>query len=208
MSPDRVKRVEPMTAAELETERLFMRQWRGSDLEPFSRMNSDPEVMRYFVTSLSRSESDAFAEQIVSDLDSLGYGLWALEVKETGAFVGFTGLVWQTYQAHFTPAVEIGWRLARSSWGLGYASEAARMALAFGFDTAGLDEIVSTTAAQNTRSQRVMERIGMSHDRADDFLHPNVPEGHVLRSHVLYRIRRPNMRKGERTATVPLPAFR
>jgi RimJ/RimL family protein N-acetyltransferase len=180
-----------MTAVELETERLFMRQWRESDLAPFALLNSDSEVMKYFVAPLTRAESDAFAQQIMSDLDERGYGLWALEVKESGEFIGFMGLEWQTYEAHFTPALEVGWRLARSAWGCGYASEAARAALTLGFERADVDEIVSTTAKINTRSQQVMERIGMTFDPADDFVHPRVPEGSPLGAHVLYRISHP-----------------
>lgn len=122
-------------------------------------------------------------------LDEQGYGLWALEVRASGAFIGFTGLALQTFPARFTPAVEVGWRLVRGAWGQGYASEAARAALDRGFGVAGLDEIVSMTAVSNVRSQRVMERIGMHRDPADDFEHPNVPLGSHLRHHVLYRIR-------------------
>ncbi len=123
----------------------------------------------------------------MSELGERTFGLWALETKHGGEFIGFTGLTWQTYPAHFTPAVEVGWRLARSAWGLGYASEAARRALTVGFETAGLQAIVSTTAKVNTRSRRVMERIGMTHDPADDFLHPLVPADSPLCPHVLYR---------------------
>lgn len=174
----------------LETERLLLRRWRAADLAPFAALNADPEVMEHFPARLSRAESDAFVTRIEAAFDKFGYGLWAVEVKASGAFIGFTGLMVQTFPAHFTPAVEVGWRLARSAWGLGYASEAARVALAYGFDTAGLDEIVSMTAAINERSQRVMQRIGMSRDPADDFLHPGVPDGSPIRPHFLYRIKR------------------
>lgn len=165
-----------------------MREWREEDLEPFAALNADPEVMEHFPAPLSRLESDAFAARSQERLDQRGYGLWALEVRDTGEFIGFTGLALQTFPAHFTPAVEVGWRLARSAWGHGYASEAARAALNHGFGPAGLDEIVSMTATTNVRSQRVMQRIGMHRDPADDFDHPNVPLGSPLRRHVLYRI--------------------
>jgi ribosomal-protein-alanine N-acetyltransferase len=174
----------------LETERLVLRRWRPADLEPFAALNADPEVMEHFPSPLSRDESDAFVRRVEAQFDELGYGLWAVEVRDTGEFVGFTGLVLQTFPAHFTPAVEVGWRLARPAWGHGYASEAARAALAYGFHT-GLDEIVSITAKTNLRSQRVMQRIGMSRDPADDFVHPNVPPDSPVAPHVLYRIRRP-----------------
>jgi RimJ/RimL family protein N-acetyltransferase len=173
-----------------ETDRLLLRGWRDSDLEPFAALNADPEVMEHFPSTLDREASDALVGRIRSRMDDLGYGLWALEVKATGEFIGFTGLARQTFPAHFTPAVEVGWRLARSAWGNGYATEAALASLAHGFGVAGLDEIVSFTATTNVRSQRVMQRIGMTHDPADDFLHPNVPEGSPVRPHVLYRVRR------------------
>jgi len=153
-------------------------------------LNADPVVMEYFVKPLTRAESDALVARIEAAIEKLGYGLWALESRETGEFLGFTGLAEQTFPAHFTPAVEVGWRLARSAWGHGHASEAARAALTDGFTRAGMDEIVSMTAATNMRSQRVMRRLGMTHDPDDDFAHPNVPAGNPLRPHVLYRIRR------------------
>ncbi len=173
------------------TERLVMREWRDEDLQPFAELNADPVVMEHFPSTLTRQESDALVARITAQLDDLGFGLWALEVADTGEFIGFTGLALQTFPAHFTPAVEIGWRLKRSAWGHGYASEAAFAALDYGFGPADLDEIVSMTAKTNIRSQRVMKRIGMTHDPADDFDHPNVPDGHRVKPHVLYRIARP-----------------
>lgn len=168
-----------------------MRRWREEDREPFAALNADPVVMEHFPSTLTRQESDALVVRIEAQLDTLGYGLWALEVRDTGEFIGFTGLAVQTFPAHFTPAVEVGWRLKRASWGHGYATEAALAALDYGFDVADLDEIVSMTAFTNLRSQLVMQRIGMTRDPADDFDHPNVPDGHRLKRHVLYRITRP-----------------
>jgi ribosomal-protein-alanine N-acetyltransferase len=172
------------------TERLIMRAWREEDLEPFAALNADPVVMEFFPSVLTRQESDALVSRITAQLDTLGYGLWALEVAETGEFIGFTGLAVQTFPAHFTPAVEVGWRLTHAAWGHGYATEAALAALAYGFGPAELDEIVSMTATTNLRSQRVMQRIGMTRDPTEDFDHPNVPDGHRLKPHVLYRISR------------------
>lgn len=169
------------------TGRLILRRWRDSDREPFAAMNADPEVMRYFRATLDREASDAFADRIEASFDELGYGLWAVERRDGGAFLGFTGLALQRYEAPWTPAVEIGWRLARSAWGHGYATEAAEAALAFGFDRVGLDEIVSVTTRTNERSRRLMTRLGMTHDPADDFDYPLLPEGHPLRPSVLYR---------------------
>jgi ribosomal-protein-alanine N-acetyltransferase len=174
-----------------ETERLLLRRWRSDDLVPFAALNADPEVMEHFPAPLTRAESDALVARIEQGFDEHGYGLWAVEVTATGELIGFTGLVLQTFPAPFTPAVEVGWRLARSAWGHGYATEAATAALAVGFDGYGLDEIVSMTAASNLRSQAVMRRLGMTRDPADDFLHPKVPPGHRLQPHVLYRLRRP-----------------
>jgi RimJ/RimL family protein N-acetyltransferase len=176
---------------ELTTDRLLLRPWTDADREPFAAMNSDPAVMEHFPALMTREESDAFVDRIGAQLAEWGFGLWALEVRDTGRFIGFTGLSRPSFEAHFTPAVEIGWRLSKEAWGNGYATEAARAALAYGFGPAGLDEIVSFTATTNLPSQRVMQRIGMTHDESDDFDHPRVPAGHRLQRHVLYRITRP-----------------
>jgi RimJ/RimL family protein N-acetyltransferase len=175
----------------MDTERLIMRRWRESDREPFAAMNADPEVMEHFPSPLTRVESDAFVDKIEWGFDEWGYSLWALEVRETGDFIGFAGLLLQTFEAPFTPAVEVGWRLARHAWGHGYATEAGARALEHGFTEVGLEEIVSMTAVRNVRSRAVMERLGMTRDPADDFEHSRLPEGHPLRPHVLYRLRRP-----------------
>ena len=151
-------------------------------------MNADPAVMEHFPAPLTRGQSDGLVERIEGGFEANGFGLWALEVRASGEFIGFTGLSAPEFEAHFTPAVEIGWRLARSAWGNGYATEAARAALTFGFEEVGLDEIVSFTTPANRRSRRVMERLGMSHDPADDFDHPGLPPGHPQRPHVLYRL--------------------
>jgi RimJ/RimL family protein N-acetyltransferase len=174
---------------ELETERLLLRRWRDADRKPFAALNADPDVMRYFPAPLSPAASDAYVGRILSAFAEQGWGLWALEAKATGEFLGYTGLAVARFEAAFTPAVEVGWRLARAAWGSGYASEAARAAVAFGFGDLGLEEIVSFTAVGNTRSRSVMERIGMTRDPADDFDHPALPHGHPLRRHVLHRLR-------------------
>jgi RimJ/RimL family protein N-acetyltransferase len=155
-------------------------------------MNADPRVMEYFPVLLSREASDALAERIEAHFDRHGYGLWAVEIVDVAPFAGFVGLAIPSFQAPFMPAVEIGWRLAAEHWGRGYATEAARAVLSFGFEQAGLPEIVSFTVPANVRSRRVMERIGMTHDPSDDFDHPALPEWHSFRRHVLYRIRRPS----------------
>jgi ribosomal-protein-alanine N-acetyltransferase len=164
-----------------------MRRWRTSDREPFAALNADPEVMRYFAATMTREQSDAFVDNIEAAFDERGWGLWALEAD--GTFIGYTGLQPVDFEAEFTPAVEIGWRLARDAWGHGFASEAAGAAAAFAFAELELDEIVSFTTAANARSRAVMERIGMTQDPAEDFDHPALPEGHEQRRHVLYRRR-------------------
>jgi RimJ/RimL family protein N-acetyltransferase len=179
------------THLELRTARLLLRRWRDDDLEPFSRLNADPEVMRHFPSTVDRSGSKLFVERIEREFEARGFGLWAVEVTGQVPFIGFAGLHLQEFPAHFTPSVEVGWRLARPYWGRGYATEGARAALAFGFDRLGLAEVVSFTVPANTRSRAVMERLGMTRDPADDFDHPSLPGGHPLRRHVLYRIRRP-----------------
>jgi ribosomal-protein-alanine N-acetyltransferase len=176
---------------ELRTERLLLRRWRPSDREPFARLNADPHVMRHFERPLMLGESDAMVDRIDRQFDEHGFGLWAVEIPGHASFIGFTGLWIHSFTAHFMPAVEIGWRLDSPFWGRGYATEAARAALADGFERVGLREIVSFTSPLNVPSIRVMERIGMTHDPTVDFDHPNVSEGHPLKGHVLYRLAAP-----------------
>lgn len=174
----------------IDTERLHLRRWRYFDRAPFAAMNADPEVMEFFPSTLTEEESDALVDRIRAQFAEHDFGLWALEVAGQGEFIGFTGLAIQTFEAPFNPSVEVGWRLARSAWGKGYAIEAARAAVADGFGRLGLDEIVSFTAVTNVRSQGVMARLGMVRDPADDFDHPRVPVGSPLRAHVVYRLSR------------------
>lgn len=174
--------------SELVTDRLALRQWRDADLAPFAALNADPEVMRYFPAPLTRTQSDEFAGYVHETIERQGWGLWAVEVIDGPAFIGFVGLNRVTFDEHFTPAVEVGWRLARPFWGYGYATEAATAALSFGFERLELDEIVSFTTRSNEPSIRVMRRLGMRHDAAGDFDHPRVPEASPLRRHVLYRL--------------------
>ncbi len=172
----------------LRTPRLVLRRWREDDRVPFAAMNADPEVVKYLRRPLDRHASDAFIDRIEKGFERYGFGLWAVEVVESGLFLGFTGLAVQTFPAHFTPAVEVGWRLARYAWGHGYATEAAQAALDFAFTAAGMKEVVSITTRTNERSIAVMRRLGMTHDPAEDFEHPLLPRGHPLRPHVLYRL--------------------
>jgi RimJ/RimL family protein N-acetyltransferase len=176
---------------ELRTDRLRLRRWLPSDRVPFAALNADPQVMEHFPALLSREESDTLAARIEAHFDQNGFGLWAVEIPNVASFAGFVGLSTPSFEAHFTPCVEIGWRLASEQWGHGYATEGARAVLTFGFRTLALREIVSFTVPDNMRSRQVMERIGMVHDSADDFDHPAMPAEHRLRRHVLYRIVRP-----------------
>ena len=176
-------------APRLETPRLLLRPWSPSDLEPFARLNADSRVMEHLQGVLSREQSDALAARITAHFTERGFGLWALEVPGVAPFVGFVGLSVPSFEASFTPCVEVAWRLATEHWGRGYATEAARAALAFGFERLALDEIVSFTVPANQRSRALMERIGMTRDPAEDFEHPSLPPEHPLRQHVLYRIR-------------------
>jgi RimJ/RimL family protein N-acetyltransferase len=174
----------------LETDRLRLRGWRDADRRPFAALNADPEVTRFLSRSLTRAQSDAFVDRILEGWQERGYGLWAVERRADQRFLGFTGLSWQTFEAPFNPSIEIGWRLARDAWGHGYATEAARAALRFAFETLRLTEVVSFTTAANIASRRVMEKVGMVRDPGGDFQYPGVPEGHPIRPHVLYRISR------------------
>jgi RimJ/RimL family protein N-acetyltransferase len=171
----------------LQTERLLLRQWKQSDLAVFAKMNADPKVMEFFPALLSEGESNALAERIQSRIAESGFGLWAIEIPNKASFIGYVGLSMPRFDAHFTPCIEIGWRLAFDHWGEGYATEAARTVLKHGIEQLELPEIVSFTAFGNHRSRAVMERIGMARNTDEDFDHPNLSIGHPLRRHVLYR---------------------
>jgi ribosomal-protein-alanine N-acetyltransferase len=173
---------------QLRTERLLLRPWRVKDREPFAAMNADPAVMEYFPVTLSREKSDALAQRIESDIERLGYGFWAAEVPGEAPFIGFVGIDEVDDYMTFAPGIEIGWRLAREHWGKGYASEGARATADFSFGELGLEQIVALTAAGNVRSRRVMERLGMRRDPAEDFLHPTLAADHPIAPHVLYRL--------------------
>jgi RimJ/RimL family protein N-acetyltransferase len=178
-------------ADEVRTERLLLRRWRAADRAPFAALNADPRVMEFFPGPLSRADSDALAARVEEHFATHGFGPWAVEVPDALPFAGFVGLSVPAFAAAFTPCVEIGWRLDPALWGRGYATEAARAALAVGFAQIGLAEIVAFTVPANVRSRRVMEKVGMTHDPADDFDHPALPGGHPLQRHVLYRMQSP-----------------
>lgn len=180
----------------LETDRMLLRDWSGDDLEPFAAMNADEKVMEFYPATVSREDSDALAMRLQQDMDLIGFGLYAVEVKSTGDFIGYVGISQVRFPADFAPALEIGWRLAAESWGHGYATEAARACMAHAFSKLGFADLVSFTTRGNTKSIAVMERIGMSRNPADDFEHPNLPAGHPLRPHVLYRISDPDRSAG------------
>lgn len=173
------------------TERLILRAWRPDDHEPFAALNADPEVMRHFPATLSRVESDALAAICQDEIARLGFGLWAIERREDGAFLGFTGLRRLAASNPLAPGVEAAWRLSRQAWGQGYASEAARAAINDGFLRLGLERVVAFTATVNLPSQAVMARIGMTRREDLDFDHPALPEGHRLRRHVVWEAVRP-----------------
>lgn len=186
-------------ATQLKTQRLLLREWRASDREPFARMNADPRVMEFLPSTLSRGESDALADRIEAHFREHGLGLYATELRDDlrdnasaapGQFIGWIGLSVPRLEVHFTPCVEIGWRLAADYWGRGLATEGARGVAKHAFGELALDELVSFTVRANVRSTRVMQKLGMTHNSADDFDHPALPPGHPLRRHVLYRLRR------------------
>jgi len=176
------------TVHELRTDRLLLRRWRPEDREPFAALNADPQVMEHFPATLTRLESDDLADRIEARFAERGWGFWAVEVPGVTSFAGFVGLSVPRFETHFTPCTEVGWRLAVDFWGCGYATEAARASLQFGFKTLGLDEIVAFTVPGNARSRAVMDRIGMVQDTAGDFDHPMIPRGNPKCRHVLYRV--------------------
>jgi RimJ/RimL family protein N-acetyltransferase len=176
---------------ELHTERLLLRCFRPEDREVFAAINADPAVMEFLGGPVSRERSDLLIDWIEDRFVSQGFGFWALELVGDARCIGLAGLNVPRFDAPFVPAVEVGWRLGSRYWGRGYATEAARASLDFAFRTLGLDEVVAFTAEGNHRSRKVMERLGMRHDAADDFDHPSIAEDSPLRRHVLYRIGRP-----------------
>lgn len=173
----------------IEADRLLLRSWEPQDLEPFSKINADPRVMEHMLKTLTLEETQAFINRINDQFANHGYGLFATVLKNSNEFIGFVGLSIPSFATHFTPCVEIGWRLAYPHWGKGYATEAAKEILKLAFVEYGLPEILSWTTTNNLRSRRVMEKLHMTHNPADNFTHPNLPLDHPSSSHVLYRIK-------------------
>ncbi|MBY4641805.1 GNAT family N-acetyltransferase [Gluconacetobacter entanii] len=175
---------------ELHSHRLVLRPWEDRHRQPFADMSADPAVMEYMMPLTPHGAHTTWIDNQRAHQQEHGFCFWAVEDRTDGTFMGTVGLYRMGYDAHFTPAVEIGWRVARPFWGRGYAPEAAATCLRFGFETLGLPEIVANTAPDNLRSRRVMEKLGMMRDPRDDFDHPRVPSGHPLRRQVLYRLTR------------------
>lgn len=187
---------------ELHTNRLTLRSWRDSDRQPFAAMSVDPDVMRYLTPLPTPGAADAWIDRQRAHEAGHGFGIWAVAARESGVFLGAVGLVHVPYTAPFTPAVEVGWRLARHAWGRGYATEAAGAALQFGFEAAGLSGVVANAGRDHEASQQVMRRLGMTYDPADDFDHPRVPAGDPLRRQVLYRLSREMWLAWSKTAAI------
>jgi RimJ/RimL family protein N-acetyltransferase len=175
------------------TDRLILRRWRQSDLEPFVRLNADARVMEFMPGVLSGQESNLLADRIEAHFQQHGFGLYAAELRSNASFIGFVVLSVPSFQAAFTPCVEIGWRLAAAYWGQGLATEGAREVVRYGFEILRLPELVSFTVPANTRSIGVMKKLGMRNNPKDDFDHPRLPIEHPLRRHVLYRLSQSEM---------------
>lgn len=182
---------------EITTPRLVMRQWREEDLAPFAAMNADPKVMEFFPATLTREQSDGMAQRCRALIAERGWGIWALETRDDGKFIGFLGLHTPGYNLPFTPCVEMGWRLCTDAWGKGLASEAARAAFDVGFNRLNLNEIVAFTALPNIRSQALMQRMGMTLSPDENFDHPAVEAGSWLQKHCLYRLGKKDWEAGK-----------
>jgi len=176
------------THPKLHTPRLYLREWRSGDLPAFAALNADPEVMKYFPKALTRHESDALVARIEQHFGEHGFGLWAVTLASDATFIGCVGLMKPSFDAHFTPCVEVGWRIAHAHWNEGYATEAASAAIKFAFTDFKLDSLVSFTVEANLASRRVMQKLGMHHSPADDFNHPRISQGDPLERHVLCRL--------------------
>ena len=185
---DNQKRSHGKLPESITTERLLLRRWLPEDSPAFAAINADQQVMEYFPDVLPAESSDAMVGRIQQQFDEHCFGLWAVEVPSVIKFAGFIGLMVPRFDAHFTPCIEIGWRLAAEAWGKGYATEGANAALDFAFDLLHADEVVSMTTVKNQRSRRVMQKLGMTHDPADNFMHPLVPAESHIAPHVLYRL--------------------
>jgi len=170
------------------TDRLLIRSWCESDRQPLFELNQDPEVMEFLGPPLSRYQSDQLVDRFVSEQEISGYCPWVVELSQSGEFVGFVGLQSVPDYLNFVNGLEVVWRLKSKFWGLGLATEAAHAALRIGFGSLGLAQVVSMTSKLNVRSQRVMQRLGISHNEDDDFKHPAVDVESRLRAHVLYQL--------------------
>ena len=181
---------------DLESERVRLRQWVESDVSGFIRLNSDPDVMQYFPKTLTEKESEEFVSVMSSIIDKQGWGFWAAELKPSQEFIGFVGLNSPRTIFPFSPCVEVGWRLHKEYWGNGYATEAGRISLAYAFDILKIDEVVSFTTESNSKSRKVMERLGMENTN-ENFKYPDLPNEHSLSEHVLYRITEAQWRESD-----------
>ncbi len=170
---------------------IKLRQWQNEDLDRFAEMNSDTEVMRHFPSCLTHEESEVMFHRLQQSIQDQGWGLWAVDVE--GLAAGFTGLSKPKFTSHFTPCVEIGWRFRKEYWGKGIAFRAAQLAENFAFRELQLETLYSFTSTTNIRSRKLMERLDFLRNPEEDFLHPNLPDGHPLQKHVLYRKRNPNL---------------
>jgi RimJ/RimL family protein N-acetyltransferase len=188
----------------LRTRRLVLRQWQDADLDPFSAMQADPRVMEFYPSYYDRIETAATIARFQQHFIQHGFGRWVVEVPGVAAFVGCVGLAVVTFDAHFTPSVEVGWRLAFEHWGKGFATEAAQASIDFAFEQLNLNEIVSFTTPVNQRSRNVMERLGMKHAVNEDFDHPNLSPGHPLRRHVLYRLSQSDWKRSNLASSIRL----
>lgn len=169
----------------IETPRLLLRGWKEEDILPFAGINSDPHVMRYFLKALTEEESLDFFNRIQCEFAQCGYGLYAVEKKDDGAFIGYTGFHHIPLEVDFAPGVEIGWRIRYEDWNRGYATEAAKAVLVYARERLPFDRVWSFTSLSNRGSERVMQKIGMTKEK--EFSHPAVPDGHSLKEHVLYK---------------------
>jgi ribosomal-protein-alanine N-acetyltransferase len=182
----------------LKTQRLLLRQWQPSDLLPFQQMNADADVMQYFPKTLNKKESDELVDKAKALIEKNGWGFWALEVIETREFIGFTGLHSPSDELPFSPCIEVGWRLTKTHWKQGYATEAATAALDFAFQYLSVDNIVSFTTVGNKASRGVMNKLGMENTQ-QNFMHPAIPEHHPLREHVLYKLTKKQWHSGSKS---------
>ncbi len=169
------------------SERLGFRNWTNNDLKELTEINSDPEVMEHFPSTLSEKETENLMERLKKHYDEREYTYFATDILETSELIGFIGLAYQTYKTEFSPATDIGWRLKKTAWGKGYATEGAKRCLEYAFNELKMNKIFSICTINNRKSENVMKKIGMT--KKGEFNHPELTNYPEYEKNIWYEIK-------------------